>query len=232
MPNLFLEVEGEGAKRTDPAADIAAFLLSQPAGSLAGDAVPDADDTVLDELVKLYAGKVIGAGKGPRACWPKGQVPRADPAGDEVELVGEENDSRDEARLCRSPDRQPLRLLRLSRHSGVRDRPSHRHQARGLGSQGSDQAGPRAHRGVPAPPRRGRRVQTRERVDAEMQQARAHTLGTKKFGSRDEEEAATRGSFFYASLLHHGREGFLWQKLRAPRSYDYEKTRPRGTTSG
>ena len=69
---------------------------------------------------------------------------------------------------------------------------------------------------------------TRDRVDAEMQQARAHTLGTKKFGSRDEEEAATRGSFFYASLLHHGREGFLWQKLRAPRSYDYEKTQTKG----
>src|SRR5690606_15191114 len=25
-------------------------------------------------------------------------------------------------------------------------------------------------------------------------------------------------------LLHHSREGFLWQKLRDPRSYDYRKT--------
>ena len=32
-------------REANPAADIAAFLLSQPAGSLAGDAVPDADDT-------------------------------------------------------------------------------------------------------------------------------------------------------------------------------------------
>ncbi|GIS62963.1 MAG: hypothetical protein CM1200mP2_51880 [Planctomycetaceae bacterium] len=80
MPNLFPEVEGEGAKRTDPAADIAAFLLSQPAGSLAGDAVPDADDTVLDELVKLYAGKVIGAGKAEDLFGPKVASTPADPA--------------------------------------------------------------------------------------------------------------------------------------------------------
>ena len=29
-------------------------------------------------------------------------------------------------------------------------------------------------------------------------------------------------------LLHHQREGFLWQKLRAPRSYDYKKTENKG----
>ncbi|MGQ0634677.1 MAG: hypothetical protein ACT4QC_08705 [Planctomycetaceae bacterium] len=31
-------------------------------------------------------------------------------------------------------------------------------------------------------------------------------------------------AFFYDQLLHHGRAGFLWQKLREPRSYDYKKT--------
>ena len=35
-------------------------------------------------------------------------------------------------------------------------------------------------------------------------------------------------AFFFESLLHHGRPGFLWQKLRAPRSYDYEKTETKG----
>jgi cytochrome c2 len=30
--------------------------------------------------------------------------------------------------------------------------------------------------------------------------------------------------YFLTSLEHHQREGFLWQKLRQPRSYDYEKT--------
>lgn len=35
-------------------------------------------------------------------------------------------------------------------------------------------------------------------------------------------------ALFYESLLHHGRPGFLWQKLRAPRSYDYMKTQTKG----
>ncbi len=32
--------------------------------------------------------------------------------------------------------------------------------------------------------------------------------------------------FFVASLQHHQREGFLWQKLNEPRSYDYKKVDP------
>jgi hypothetical protein len=32
-------------------------------------------------------------------------------------------------------------------------------------------------------------------------------------------------SFFTERLMHHDRTGFLWQKLKEPRSYDYKKTR-------
>lgn len=35
-------------------------------------------------------------------------------------------------------------------------------------------------------------------------------------------------SYFYGQLLSHGRAGFLWQKLREPRSYDYKKTETKG----
>lgn len=34
--------------------------------------------------------------------------------------------------------------------------------------------------------------------------------------------------FFLSSLMEHGREGFIWQKLREPRSYDYKKTQNKG----
>lgn len=34
-------------------------------------------------------------------------------------------------------------------------------------------------------------------------------------------EPEMRHAYLYDSLLHHGRPGFIWQKLRAPRSYDY-----------
>jgi cytochrome c551/c552 len=43
------------------------------------------------------------------------------------------------------------------------------------------------------------------------------------FASEEEREAAMRTSFFYDSLIHHGRPGFIFQKLRQPRSYDYKK---------
>jgi mono/diheme cytochrome c family protein len=35
-------------------------------------------------------------------------------------------------------------------------------------------------------------------------------------------------AFFYESLQHHGRPGFIWQKLREPRSYDHMKTATKG----
>ena len=41
-------------------------------------------------------------------------------------------------------------------------------------------------------------------------------------------EEAMSQAFYYESLLHHGRPGFIWQKLRAPRSYDYKKTETKG----
>ncbi|MDA0587897.1 MAG: c-type cytochrome [Planctomycetota bacterium] len=43
------------------------------------------------------------------------------------------------------------------------------------------------------------------------------------FGSEEERDDAMRTSFFYDSLIHHGRPGFFFQKLRQPRSYDYKK---------
>ncbi|MDA0283549.1 MAG: hypothetical protein O3B86_09365, partial [Planctomycetota bacterium] len=44
------------------------------------------------------------------------------------------------------------------------------------------------------------------------------------FDTETEREEAMRTSFFHDSLMHHGRPGFIFQKLRDPRSYDYEKT--------
>ncbi|HAD59489.1 MAG TPA: hypothetical protein DCG12_09610, partial [Planctomycetaceae bacterium] len=53
-----------------------------------------------------------------------------------------------------------------------------------------------------------------------------NAMGMAKDGSVSGEELESELShaYFYDSLLHHGRPGFLWQKLRAPRSYDYMKT--------
>lgn len=50
----------------------------------------------------------------------------------------------------------------------------------------------------------------------------------KEFKDPAEEERETSAAFYYESLGHHGRPGFLWQKLRQPRSYDFKmaETKP------
>ena len=59
---------------------------------------------------------------------------------------------------------------------------------------------------------------TRARVEAAIQKAKADD-----FDSHEQEKQELGAAFFYESLAHHGRAGFIWQKLRDPRSYDYEK---------
>ena len=58
-----------------------------------------------------------------------------------------------------------------------------------------------------------------EQVDNAMKRAKRASSNPKK----KKQEELTK-AFYYDSILHHGRPGFLWQKLRQPRSYDYKKT--------
>lgn len=48
-----------------------------------------------------------------------------------------------------------------------------------------------------------------------------------KHGSEISEDTLEEAAL-YESVLHHGRAGFIWQKLRQPRSYDYKKTETKG----
>ena len=56
-----------------------------------------------------------------------------------------------------------------------------------------------------------------DRVENGISQAERH-----EFKSKEAEERELSAAFYYESLTHHGRPGFLWQKLRQPRSYDYK----------
>jgi cytochrome c551/c552 len=58
-----------------------------------------------------------------------------------------------------------------------------------------------------------------QQVEVAVKAARADEFKTEK--EADEELSK---AFYYDSILHHGRPGFIWQKLRQPRSYDYKKT--------
>jgi mono/diheme cytochrome c family protein len=43
-----------------------------------------------------------------------------------------------------------------------------------------------------------------------------------EFKTEEEKDRELSAAFYYESVTHHGRPGFLWQKLRQPRSYDYK----------
>ena len=62
-----------------------------------------------------------------------------------------------------------------------------------------------------------------ERVEDGIGRAKRGEFKTENSGNRE-----TSAAFYVESLLHHGRPGFLWQKLRQPRSYDFKmiETKP------
>ncbi len=68
---------------------------------------------------------------------------------------------------------------------------------------------------------------THARVERAIFNARAGGAATGQF-KPGEEEREMRAAYYYNDLTHHGRAGFLWQKLRDPRSYDYLKTETKG----
>ncbi len=61
---------------------------------------------------------------------------------------------------------------------------------------------------------------TAERVERAIINGVNNNYTAEEGAERDRENAA---AFFFDQLNHHGRAGFLWQKLRDPRSYDYQK---------
>ncbi|WP_166821611.1 PDZ domain-containing protein [Thalassoroseus pseudoceratinae] len=69
----------------------------------------------------------------------------------------------------------------------------------------------------------GDELSTSEQVEQAMKSARAD-----EFASEEEREKALSMAYYYESLAEHGRPGFIWQKLHAPRSYDYHKTETKG----
>ncbi len=49
-----------------------------------------------------------------------------------------------------------------------------------------------------------------------------------RFATPEVAETESSAAYFVDQIQHHGRAGFLWQKLRDPRSYDYKKVETKG----
>lgn len=228
MPNLYLETYEEAGKVVDPAADIAAFLLAKGPAKYEG--LPKNSEG-LNELAVLYMSKVLTKDQ-VDSVMKDGWYPETNLAaikGDEVELfTGKKGEGKplSEDQLMTYVGRRTI-----SRYGcyGCHDIPGF-DKARPIGT-GLQNWGRKAknklalehiaeylhHHGEPDG------SSTHDRVE------RAMKLSLND-GFKDPitKETETSHAFFYEQVMHGERAGFLWQKLRAPRSYDYRKIETKG----
>jgi cytochrome c551/c552/cell division protein FtsB len=242
MPNLFLEprVDATGTVTEDPAADIAAFLTGNGPEEWSA---PEYDEAAANALAELYlSGKLLTDAQF-KTFMSTRKFPLAKEAlkGDEVELVFEGEGAPDENQF------RTLMMNYLGRRSISRYGCYGCHDINGFGlarsigtalqDWGRKDTSRLAlehieeflhHHGEPVLDEEGKQVKdedgklldtsTTAYVTSAMQKQSADA-----FDSEEDRITGMRTSFFHDSLMHHGRPGFIFQKLRDPRSYDYQK---------
>ena len=244
MPNLFLDAyaDVDGTTQIDPAADITAFLLSQgePGEFPVADISTPEMKTELDNLVSLFlrkgrfgkeeAEKIIATGAFPQK--------KSDVVGDEAALASEDGSPVTDAAEWHDRKLEFVGRKTISRYGcyGCHDMPGFE-SARPIGVALQDWGRKDTsklgfehveeflhHHGEPAD---SSFSSTLERVEIATS---AMSAGQDKNGDMTPEEVEREMStaFFFDSLQHHGRPGFIWQKLRGPRTYDFEKTETKG----
>jgi cytochrome c551/c552 len=240
MPNLYLESykDVDGTTDIDPAADITAFLLAQ--GEPGTFPVRAVDPVELDKLVEVYLKKGrFGVAKAQEIISTR-QFPDklADVIGDESVLA-----TADGAPVADGAAWHKMKLAYVGRKTISRygcyachDMPGYE-DARPIGVALQDWGRKDTsklgfehikeflhHHGEP---QGSKFSSTSERIVSAHRKAAAGGLEAGQF-SPEEAVSEMSAAFFYDSLERHGRPGFIWQKLRAPRSYDYEKTETKG----
>ena len=233
MPHLYLDPYQVGDETIDPAADITAFLLAQGEPGEFMQADPSSFElNKLDELVELYLKKARYSEKAVKKILDSKQFPALsdDLAGDERVLATADGEAVESDEEWKQRKLEYIGRRSVSRYGcyGCHDIPGYE-EARPIGVALQDWGRKDTsklgiehieeflhHHGEPDG------SSTLDRVDGAMAKA--------KDGTYDESEIEPEltQAYFYDSLVHHGRPGFIWQKLRDPRSYDYEKTDTKG----
>jgi len=202
MPNLLLEpkalpetdgLPGQGGRFTDPAADIAAYLVDWADTEFTHISAlieADLDELALQHLSTVFPGKLA------QRYLAQGIPARmaADISGDAAELLGE----MDLNKKLRYVGR---RTIRKRGCYGCHDIP---------GFEGAQPIGP-------ALSDFGRKQESLLAFE-QVHQFLARSP------PEAEDEAAVDRDFYLDAIRGKRREGFIWQKLRRPRSFDFEKT--------
>lgn len=256
MPNLYLEAYEQAGEWIDPAADIAAFLLKDgPREYAALPFAPGSDDSpqrarqaaenqaALDDLLRVFLiGKALTR-KQTEEMLATRRVPLAAESikGDEIELVLDPETGQVLEGTPTAEQWLRMKLNYVGRRSvsfygcyGCHDIPGFE-TARPIGTTLQDWGRKDTsrlafehieeylhHHGEPDG------SSTASRVAAAVRKMQGGGAAAGEFASLKEQERELSAAYFYDSLLHHGRPGFIWQKLRQPRSYDYEKLGTKG----
>lgn len=210
MPKLYLDParDENGQVTEDPAADITRYLLSSQREGYQPLPMPKLDESgkLADEALREALHALVETSLNEK--FSKRQAARyavdGIPPDEAQKLIGDERALVSDEPLT---DRQKLvyvgrRALSKYGCSGCHDIPGYE-DAKPIGTGLADW---------------GRKQTSRlafEQIDLLLDEEVAHG----KLDLRDE-----RTALFRHLVSHHQREGFLWQKLRAPRSYDYKKT--------
>ena len=244
MPDLLLEViEHPDGTKTDPAADIAAFLLSSRKGWEPSEATTDlltiaeGDErqSHLDGLLLEYL-KTKMTTKDAEEAIEVGRVPdrvAANLTGPEAELVG---DLTNEKKLLYIGNKT---IVKYGCH-GCHDVPGFE-DAKPIGTAladwGRKDPSKLAFEHIAEYLHHGHGHHAADGADHDDAEA-AHDEGevSAEHDMRDDESHDASGhdsegydesyeSFYQTRLMEHDRAGFIWQKLKEPRSYDFRKAR-------
>jgi hypothetical protein len=236
MPNMMLDaVAGADGKLTDPAMDIATFLLGsrqdwQPK-DVPGRELSEADQQALEDLALEHLKSVFP--KRQAEAYLQSGIPedrRSELKGDEVELVGQ-----------MSIDKK-LRFVgrrTISKYgcSGCHDIPGFE-DTKSIGTGLADWGRKTPDRlafeqiveyfkhghGTPGPLVHPIGAQG-DVKDTRIEEADTGAYGHTHLSFLDLPPDA---GYFMEKLFGHERQGFIWQKLREPRSYDFKKTQNKG----
>jgi cytochrome c551/c552 len=257
MPNVFLEpITAADETVTDPARDVAAYLLGSQTNDWSPEPAPGLNGKALDDLAAIYLGASfselqINGPNGDDGILKRGIS--ADLAGD---IKGDERmllrgGPNGEAKSWSEESYQQQKLLYVGRRSisrlgctGCHDIPGFEDAkpiGTGLADWGRKDTSKLAFEMIveylrERPPTRPERTDgdSHSHAGDESDDHSHADADSDHSGHANHEASHEHGldpadmepdtGFFVEALLHHQREGFMWQKLREPRSYDFKKT--------